>query len=70
MAHTSRNSTLPGGIPKLSRSAVYRKRALYKRKKVATTPAVKETPLTKTKTVAGEKNGGTRTVPVQKAVSC
>merc|ERR1711910_65988 len=37
----SRNTTLSGGISKLSRSAVYRKRALYKRKKVAAAPASK-----------------------------
>lgn len=36
MAHSSRNKTIAGGVPKLSRSAVYRKRALYKRKKTVT----------------------------------
>merc|ERR1711928_229986 len=45
-----------------SRSAVYRKRALYKRKKTATTPVAKvEAEKTKVKPIGGEK-----TVPVQR----
>merc|ERR1712179_861871 len=56
----SRNTTLSGGISKLSRSAVYRKRALYKRKKVAAAPAPKVKP------IGGDKNGQERVVPLQK----
>merc|ERR1712176_559164 len=62
----SRNSTLPGGVPKLSRSAVYKKRALYKRAKVQTKPSVEPAATHKTKQVQGEKNGGTREVPLQR----
>ena len=68
-AHKSRNSLLPGGIPKLSRSAVYRKRALYKRAKVQTPATVQLKETHKTKEVQGEKNGGSRQVALQKAVS-
>ena len=68
-AHKSRNSLLPGGIPKLSRSAVYRKRALYKRAKVQTAATVQLKETHKTKQVQGEKNGGSRQVALQKAVS-
>merc|ERR1712083_640519 len=46
-----------------SRSAVYRKRGLYKRKKVAAVKAVKVAePTTKVKPIGGDKNGGERTV--------
>merc|ERR1712054_668316 len=63
----SRNTTLSGGVSKLSRSAVYRKRALYKRKKVAAAPAPKvEAETTKVKPIGGDKNGQERVVPVQK----
>merc|ERR1712176_800154 len=60
VAHKSRNSTLPGGVPKLSRSA------LYKRAKVQTKPSVEPAATHKTKQVQGEKNGGTREVPLQR----
>jgi len=50
-----------------SRSAVYRKRALYKRKKTATAPVAKvEAEKTKVKPIGGDKNGGERTVPIQR----
>jgi len=63
----SRNTTLAGGISKLSRSAVYRKRALYKRKKVAAAPVAKvEAEKTKVKPIGGDKNGQERVVPLQK----
>merc|ERR1712212_891130 len=62
----SRNTTLSGGISKLSRSAVYRKRALYKRKKAAAAPAPKvEAETTKVKPIGGDKNGQERVVPIQ-----
>ena len=65
-AHTPRNSLLPGGISRLSRTAVYKKKALYKRKKVVHKVAevVKET--VKTKPIGGDKNGKERVVPIQK----
>merc|ERR1711977_780589 len=63
----SRNTTLAGGVSKLSRSAVYRKRALYKRKKSAAAPAAKvEAEKTKVKPIGGDKNGQERIVPTQK----
>lgn len=65
-AHTPRNSLLPGGISRLSRTAVYKKRALYKRKKVAVKAKKTDAPTTKTKPVGGDKNGKERVVPVQK----
>ena len=64
--HSARNSLLPGGISRLSRSAVYKKRALYKRKKVAVKAKKAVTVLTKTKKVGGEKNGGERLLPLVK----
>merc|ERR1711890_100428 len=56
-----------GGISTLSRSAVYRKRALYKRKKVNTVANVKSAvEKTKVKPIGGDKNGQERTVPIKK----
>jgi len=63
----SRNSTLAGGISKLGRSAVYRKRALYKRKYANAAPTTKASvEKTKVKPIGGDKNGGERVVPTQK----
>merc|ERR1712226_982313 len=63
-----RNSPLDGGISRLSRSAVYRKRALYKRKKTGTVAASKTVAeTTKVKPIGGDKNGQERVVPIQKA---
>merc|ERR1712055_70282 len=63
---SSQISKMVEGVSK-SRSAVYRKRALYKRKKTATTPVAKvEAEKTKVEPIGGDKNGGERTVPIQK----
>ncbi|CAB4020719.1 60S ribosomal L6 [Paramuricea clavata] len=62
----SRNEPLTKGIGKYSRSAMYKKRALYKRKKTGVKKDVKEDAKTKVKEIGGDKNGGTRTVPVQR----
>eukprot|EP01137_Pigoraptor_chileana_P009314 Opistho-2@57356 len=61
--HNPRNKALGNGISRLSRTAVYQKRALYKKKKTAAVakPAVAAS-LTKTKEVKGAKNGGKREV--------
>jgi len=65
MARCPRNKALPGGVSKLSRSAVYRKKAIYKRKKTTTTKVAKPAAAPKTKTIGGAKNGGTRVVAVK-----
>jgi len=67
MVKASRNSSLGGGISRLSRSAVYRKRALYKRKKIGAAPSIKADPeKTVVKPIGGDKNGKERVVPIQK----
>ena len=66
--HSSRNSVLPGGIPKYSRSAMYRKKALYKKKKVPVKPEKKKETFFKLKEIKGEKNGGKRAVLLRKSV--
>ena len=54
MAHSSRNTILPGGVSKLSRTAVYKKRGLYKRKKAGVKKtATEETSSTVTKQIGG-----------------
>ena len=65
----SRNEPLAKGIGRYSRSAMYKKRALYKRKKTGVKKEVKEVVKTKVKEIGGDKNGGTRTVPVQREVT-
>lgn len=66
--HTPRNTTLPGGVARLSRSAVYKKKALYKVKKVSakTAPAAKAA--TKEVAMKGGKNGSKRVIPVTREV--
>ncbi|EDV27910.1 expressed hypothetical protein [Trichoplax adhaerens] len=64
--HQSRNKVLPGGAMLYSRSQMYRKRALYKRKKVGTKKVVQEIAKTIVKPVKGDKNGNQRVLPVQR----
>jgi len=67
MFHSSRNTILPGGVSKLSRTAVYKKRALYKRKKDGVKKVASEASAgTVTKQIGGDNNGGSRVVKVQK----
>ncbi|KAL1922317.1 60S ribosomal protein eL6 [Calcarisporiella thermophila] len=67
MPRNSRNPALIPGIPRLSRSALYAKKGLYKRQKQAAPQAAAAPETVKKVTVGGEKNGGTRLVPVNKA---
>ena len=67
--HTSRNKDLVPGIGRFSRSAIYRKRALYKRKKTGVKKDLREEPKTRLKEIGGDKNGGKRIVPMKREVS-
>ena len=58
----ARNSFLAGGVPKFSRSKMYAKRAQHKRTKTVTKVEAKKASAVVTKTVKGDKNGGTRQV--------
>lgn len=66
--HTSRNPELVPGIGRYSRSTIYKKRALYKRKKTGVKKVVKEQEKFKRKEIGGDKNGGSRVVPVKREV--
>lgn len=67
MPHKPRNSLLVSGIHRLTRSQVYIKRALYKRKKTTHAAPAKTGHGHKTVEVKGDKNGGKRLVPEVKA---
>ena len=67
--HTPRNKEIAQSIGKFSRSAIYRKRALYKRKKTGVKKDVQPAALFKTKEIGGDKNGQNRKLPVKKEVS-
>ncbi|TRY96770.1 hypothetical protein DNTS_014493, partial [Danionella cerebrum] len=74
--HCSRNPKLIRGIGRYSRSTMYARRAMYKRKttapvtkvemKISEKKAKEKAPTTIVKTVGGDKNGGTRVVKVRK----
>ncbi len=66
--HSPRNQVLLGGISRYSRSAMYRKRFLYKRKKVAAKADNPAEPLYRVKPIKGEDNGKTRDVLLKKSV--
>merc|ERR1712137_820626 len=65
--HAPRNSNLAFGVNRLGRSAVYKKRALYRRKKTVQTVDKSVPATTKTKQIGGDKNGKTREVALTKA---
>lgn len=66
--HTPRNYLLPGGIPRYSRSAMYRRRALYKKQKTVVRPTKPKRAHYKVQPVKGEKNGEKRIVLLKKSV--
>ena len=63
----ARSKELVPGVGRLSRSAVFARRGLYKGQKKSDKPIAAETPATKEVTVGGDKNGSTRLVPTKKA---
>ena len=67
MAPRKPNTELVPGINRLSRTASYKARALYKKKKYATAPAAKKAAATtKVVPVGGAKNGKERTVAIKR----
>jgi len=67
MGHKPRNEFLAPGITRYSRSVVYAKKALYKRQKKTIAKVETKPPTTKTVEIKGDKNGGQRVIPLEKA---
>ncbi|XP_071946621.1 large ribosomal subunit protein eL6-like isoform X2 [Antedon mediterranea] len=64
--HCSRQKWLTGGVPQFSRSQMYRRTAMYKRKRVVAKKEVKRPAAMLEKQINGEKNGGKRQVRVNR----
>ena len=68
MVHSPRNRIVTPGVWRFSRSAMYKRRALYKRTKATPTKkTVEEQPTTKKVVVGGASNGQHRNVALDKA---
>jgi len=67
MPHKPRNSLLVPGINRYSRSKVYARKALYKRKLNPIAPTAKPEAVIKTVQLGGDNNGSTRQIPETKA---
>lgn len=67
--HGSKNKVLLGGISRYGRSAMYRRKFMYKRNKVPVKAEAKVEATFKTKEIKGEGNGKTRDVLLKKSVS-
>lgn len=63
----ARSKELVRGVGRLSRSQVKERRGLFKGRKTLSKAAAEEVPPHTEKQIGGEKNGGTRLVPTQKA---
>ena len=63
----ARSKPLTSNVGRLSRSGVFAARGLWKGPKTAAAPAGESKPEFIEKTIGGEKNGGKRLVPTQKA---
>jgi len=64
--HTSRQKWMTGGIPRYSRSQMYKRTAMYKKKKTVVKKERKRKPAMVEKQIGGEKNGGKRLVRVNR----
>ncbi|CAG8731496.1 15746_t:CDS:2, partial [Acaulospora colombiana] len=67
MGHRPRNEFLVPGITRFSRSVVYARKALFKRKKTTFEKVQTKSQTTKTVEIKGDKNGGKRVIPLEKA---
>lgn len=66
--HSPRNYLLGGGISRYSRSAMFKKRALYRKTKSRIEPSKTKKPHYRTVPVKGEKNGDKRVIQLRKTV--
>jgi len=67
MPRRPRNRFLVPGIPRLSHGTVFKKKAIYKNTYSSSKPLKDAPPTHIVKPIGGEKNGGTRCIPVNKA---
>merc|ERR1712198_318968 len=64
--HTSRQKWMTGGIPRYSRSQMYKRTAMYKKKKTVVKKEIKRKAAMVEKQIGGEKNGQKRLVRVNR----